>query len=441
MRQLSTICITMLFAVAACRRDNQLTFSLNTEHSVISPRYLATIEQYLKDSMPTAAYDSLQFQNILVSSPDSGLSYFIRVPAIGQSIAHHFVLLKTDSHYSTFQGAIFTIQRDPFSAGAVAFDSATGSIPFSGQIIKTSLMGTTAYITPVTGGLLGGLQGGTSDRQPSVAEADNSDYIELQEIVIIAPSEDPDDYYVELGYLLSTYTGGGGSGTSGGGSGSPISYVSSTGLATYNPADDAQAGKPGINIHSFLDCFGNIPDQNAIYTAALDVRIPNLSSPGQLLNSSTMQVGHAFIQLTKSAPGYAPITQYIGFYANSPTTFTNNPVGSKLVDNSGHLYDAQLIVNMTADQFAALTKAMIDNSVKDYELTGYNCAGYATDVFNSVMIPSLDPPTMAPFGMSPGIFPNSLYEEMQTMHPTNPNVSIKFFPADQIAGTSKGACN
>jgi hypothetical protein len=158
-------------------------------------------------------------------------------------------------------------------------------------------------------------------------------------------------------------------------------------------------------------------------------------------NPLTGRVGHTFIQLTKTN-GANTVTQYLGFYAACGIcALAGDPTTSKMVDNSGHPYNASLTLNLNEAQFGAVTSSMQYHSADEYALCDYNCTAYALDVFNTVMSTPLDPALMTIPGGTPGEMPNGLYLLFEHMQSGSSAPDIKLYPTPQTAGSSHGACN
>jgi hypothetical protein len=427
--------ILALFAgllATACHKNSAQPGS---GHQGNTPNFTA-IQHYLKDSLSRASYDSLDFTGVVIATTDSGRTYFVTVPSRGIPVNQQSILLRVSASFQPIKAVRIFINQLPVPTGTVQT-----VFSFNGSIRKTYLSGSLIYASGINSGFITQLHNKVTDTE----EADEP-YQELPEIVIYAPG---DSYYVDWDYILDD--GGGGSysyssstatSTSGGGGGAGAAPGGQAANAnSFNVANELQATNPRITLKAFLNCFATVPDQGAKYSASLLVSIPNANNPSQLWNPLTGRVGHTFIQLTKSN-GSNTVTQYVGFYADCGVcALSGDPVASKMVDNSGHPYNASLTLNLDADQFSILTQAMEYYSQNDYAMCNYNCTGFAVDAFNSVMQPGLSPTNLTIPGGTPGDMPNSLYILMQNTPNGTAGADISFFPTPQTAGNSHGACN
>lgn len=133
----------------SCNKGTQAPAGRPIFPAALSASQLAAVESYLKDSMPNASYDSLDFKDIVTSITDSGDGYFVRVPSLGISIGNRFVLIKTNDEYVPLEGACIEIARDSLSKMAVP-----ATLAFYGTIRKTYLNGTVQYLSAVNGGYI-----------------------------------------------------------------------------------------------------------------------------------------------------------------------------------------------------------------------------------------------------------------------------------------------
>lgn len=427
MKKLTFLGFTALLIFFACKKT-----PFPYAQKILPTEEEQTLRRFLHDSLTKAAYDSLDFTHVVVATRDTGNHYFVRVPFSGISVVNHFVLIRTDREFYPGLSAIVNIHQDT----PVALKKGTTIFGFNGSIVKTWLNGTPIYHSPISGGFIQ-----IKHRQIGAIEAADEPSVELPEIIIYAPDE---DYYADWDLILESGDGGGygyssaapvASGTAGGGGSATVNSFS------FDVASELQASRPGINLQSYLDCFSIISNNGATYSAALCVRIPNPGNPMTMWNPLTGNVGHTFIQLTKTN-GSQSITQYIGFYAKCGLcAIGGDPVDSKLVDNSGHPYDATLSINLSASQFSTLTAAMESLSKNDYSICDYNCTGYAVQAFNTILPDPLSPPNMTFPGGTAGDFPNSLYRAFEVLPADGPDGQVSLFAQDQAAGASHGACN
>ena len=392
---------------------------------------LTAVRHFLKDSLPAPTYDSLDFSRVVIASRDSGRHYFVRVAFTGEDVAEHFVLIGTDAAFGPITGTVLRITRDPASA-------VTTPYVFNGTVVKTHLDGTADYTSAISNGYVMARH----TKAPALAEP-NDPYIELPEIIIYAPEE---TYYADWDVFISGagYGNYGYSSSSaisgGGGSGSPSAVNS----YSFDVANELQASRAGIDLKAYLNCFSTISAPDETFTAALFVRIPDPNNPNTMWNPYTGNVGHTFVMVSKTAGGQT-ITQYIGFYATNGFDAITDPTPSKMVDNSGHPYDATLTFKPTAAQFSALLTALQNYSVNQYQLGGYNCTNYALDAFNSMYeaagLSPISVPLMAIPSQTPGETPNGLYKALQSLPSNGPDGQVSISAQDRIAGASHGACD
>jgi hypothetical protein len=168
----------------------------------------------------------------------------------------------------------------------------------------------------------------------------------------------------------------------GGGGGSDVSsdpYGGGGGGAPSDPAPDPvpePSNLPGedhpkINPKNYTDCFASVPNTNATMQVTIYVQEP---FPGTTFNYGPNSVGHTAIGLTKSGGGQT-VTQVIGFYPDASGKDKIHAPG-KLVDNSQLAYNASITYNVDAVQFANLIN-YLNSPLPAYDLTDFNCTGYA----------------------------------------------------------------
>ena len=436
-KHLSVYFILVTLVIISCRKDGSR--SVTGTIGGLSP--LAAVSHYLKDSLSAAAFDSLDFTHSAIDTYDSGQTYYIRVPSLGMALAKAFVLLRTDSLYRPLKAARFEVRVDSFAS-----DVLPSAFGFFGSIRKSWLNGSEAYHSPVNRGYILALH--PAKRVIPQDEPASTPVVELPEIIIYAP--DPDDGYdLSLALILDDGSGSGSSSgysSSSGGGGSASGSASSSNSYANSELKELQASNPAIDLSRFFDCFSNVPDNSATtYQASLLVKVPNPANPNVMWDPTQADgVGHTFIQLTKSN-GTNTVTQIIGFYGvgggYAVATALGMTVPSKMVDNSGHPYNAKLTASLSGSQFSYLLNELEVDANNSYNLSSYNCTTYALDAFNTVLPVSLDPPSMAIPGQEPGETPNGLFEEMQDLPGNIPNVSVSISNTPLTAGDSKGACD
>ncbi|MCU0323043.1 MAG: hypothetical protein MUE72_11540, partial [Chitinophagaceae bacterium] len=135
--------------------------------------------------------------------------------------------------------------------------------------------------------------------------------------------------------------------------------------------------------------------------------------------------GHAFLTLTKTNGGQS-VTKSFGFYPmNGPKSLVSQTSSSKIVNDSGHEFDASLIVNnLSSSQFNLLMQQSIINAYSLYGLQSYNCTDFAIETINNVLAQPLFVADWYAWGRNFGTTPNGLYLQIATMSSTNPNAIV-----------------
>ena len=216
---------------------------------------------------------------------------------------------------------------------------------------------------------------------------------------------------------------------------------------------DAGNSNDIVDITKMMNCFSQISDDGAKYQVKLCVDIPWDGHPSfvYMLN---MDVGHTFLTMTKtSSDNTHSISQSFGFYpASSLKSFLtmgaqNTPgrIHNNGISGNEHLYNASLTLsNLASWQFDALISDAERFSNENYDLSNFNCTGYALAVIWN--IPS-QPITSVPryVYVPPLSFisfkncPSGLYQALETMKSKGtPNIEIN---VNKTATTSYGPCN
>lgn len=212
-----------------------------------------------------------------------------------------------------------------------------------------------------------------------------------------------------------------------------------------------------VDIIKMLNCFNQIPSLGAKFEVVLNVDIPKNGNPDKLISGS--DPGHVFVTLKKTAAdGVTSIEQSFGFYPTKPIrnilSLGSSPTKSFIVNdgNGGHEHEINASIkmeNLTSTNFATLINTAIIKSSQDYNITDYNCASFALDVFNSIRpqgtklnshimtqtIPTY-PPIIIPFIHSP----SGLYKTLQDMYNQNNRTDIQL-GINTKTPTSYGECN
>ncbi|EHQ29704.1 hypothetical protein [Mucilaginibacter paludis] len=199
----------------------------------------------------------------------------------------------------------------------------------------------------------------------------DSSYIDADGIFTVY-SENICSYSIYDDGYYPDYGGGGGGDVSadpyGGGGGSSADPAPDP---TPEPSNLPGEDHPKINPKNYTDCFGSVPNTNATMQVTIYVQEP---FPGTTFNYGPNSVGHTAIGITKSGGGQT-VTQVIGFYPDASGKDKIHAPG-KLVDNSQLDYNASITYNVDAVQFANLIN-YINSPLPAYDLTDFNCTGYA----------------------------------------------------------------
>ena len=136
--------------------------------------------------------------------------------------------------------------------------------------------------------------------------------------------------------------------------------------------------------------------------------------------------------------------QNFGFYPNSAwKTAGAGNVGSKIVDNAGHEYNARYTISVTPQQLQAALNTLLASSSRDYNISQFNCTDFALAVFNAgggnLTIPHYSIPGF-PNGSTGSNTPQGLYNQLNTMG-GNGNSNVQMPGIKGYGGTSKGPCN
>lgn len=175
------------------------------------------------------------------------------------------------------------------------------------------------------------------------------------------------------------------SGGGGGGNGSN-SANTITGVAVTAPLE-------AFDLQDLLNCFDAIPTTGStVFTVQLHVHLPSASVPG-LVISSTGDPGHAYLTLSKTT-GNRTYQLSFGFYPKHDAwipgiaTAAKNTVASGIGNESANpnrRSDISYAVAVSAKQFESTMNSSRERSREHYNLSTYNCAHYALEVFNTVL--------------------------------------------------------
>jgi hypothetical protein len=141
---------------------------------------------------------------------------------------------------------------------------------------------------------------------------------------------------------------------------------------------------PGIDVVTYLSCFSAIPDKAATCTVTLFDDLPVNDNPDYIFDLRTGLTGHCFLRLRKTN-GTKSAEQYIGFTASKPIAILGLPVTGKIVDNSGHKYNASLTMEISNIDFGKEIDAInLMGNNPEYSLLNFNCVSYALRVINRI---------------------------------------------------------
>lgn len=229
------------------------------------------------------------------------------------------------------------------------------------------------------------------------------------------------------------FYGAGGGGSGGGGSGGDPNDA-----FDENTIFEISSG-PAIDLEKQFNCFGQVPDADATYSAGISAEIPVKSDPNRVFELPT-NVGHTFITLTKSN-GNQTITKSFGFYSTNPLIALSwGYVNSKIVDDGGHAYDASYTINnLSALDFNAMINSSIGLSQFGYSLNNNNCTDFAIQIINFGMgyNPFVVPDNITLLGKNWGTTPGGIYQAIQQRTATDPNAKV----ATGNASSATPPCN
>lgn len=379
-----------IVVVASCRKEARGPASPLVG---VYPRVLSQ----LRDSLSPVTYQALDTGQYFFMGLDSGRRMVIRVPFRGVAVVDSSVVVLVDVDGRLEAGRILRLWgtrdgRGLFRPGRMELRSLAGGIVLRSDVVDghivafNSRSGRIAVdgIKPV----VSEMDGGEDLMSHDGSRDDGGD---LPDFVVIGYlTSGNEDSYVDIEPIFS--------------SGDPADSIS----RVYMPVEPRSVGGGGglaarpvlaiqpeteytdklkvVNIKNVFNCFDLVPDVGASYTMKLCVDVPVNSNPEALLNlSGAVSVGHTFLVLTKTN-GDASITQSFGFYPGEMPSIMvpSASVPSAIKDNGGHEVNLSFSMSISAAQFGTVQTTAIADAGKPYVLTGYNCTGYALDVFNSV---------------------------------------------------------
>ncbi len=419
---LITICALLLLG---CQKELHQTPETG---QASGKNYLTHIQQALKDSLSTADYAGRNFSKALISHDTATGKTYLRLGISGKKLAEDFMLLQTDSTGITIRGRFVHVDKQPVRPKQAQL--------FNGAFIISSLNRRITNKRQIVSGRF------TTKADVSIME-EPAGTQDLAPVVVTTYTYNGDasmDWY-----LLSAFFDDGsgwmygaaspeGSEGSGGGGAQPDQTIQ----VEAEPTND-----PLAVVIQYLKCFGNLPAEGATYQISILSDIPVNGDPSVMFDWKTGSPGHSFIQL-KETSGGTSIQQNLGFY---PTTGWKTPAGpttSKMLDNAGHEFNAELTITVSAEQFQnALTK-MQEFGIRQYDLATFNCTDFALAVFNAANPEQLSVPQYTiPGNSQSSNTPQGLYNEILLVqqtgnqafgNPTIPGVA-------GFVGASHGPCN
>jgi hypothetical protein len=450
--------LVFITLVVGCKKE--LTDSA-TGGSTATGLSLRNLKNYLKGSMRTEDFDSLDFKRVIYNQVDSVGLYYLRVPFKGREVAKEFTLLKLDKTGTIKEGKIIQLDGGLVEAGAGTV-KARG---WEGKLSISSLNRQSLLNSAVHKGYIDAFHPVVNARE-AVYGSD-----ELPEVIVVA--------YVSSGISYSTWvaltslfydsgSGGGGSdgyygsldGGGGGGSYSGTgavveSYGGTVDISAYGVLDetmlvdvDSYVDHPAIDVGQYLKCFDGIADAGAACEVGIYSDVPVDNDPNKIFDFSTGSPGHTFIQIKKtSADGTRSVAQNIGFYPKTgfKTALTNAPVDAKFVDDGNHEFNAGYTKSLTPDEFRSILTEILYLKNIPYDIDNFNCTDWALEIFNKqgygLDIPLYDIPGNLPTtGTS---MPQGIYNKLADMKKNNDahadKIQIGFLKA--WVANSNGPCN
>jgi hypothetical protein len=462
---MKTIFYAVLFSLCifSCKKQTDVSNSPVTSEHAIDAGYLKRVSDYLNLQMPDSLYGKLDMTSGALSRED--LNWYFRLWFKGQSMEKKFVLLSTDSLGNVMDARTIELARDPVNLQL-----------FNGSIHISSLRGELISDNQVVNGFM------VNDRirQPgNLAENATLNFIvpaapvdDLPEVVVVGYTDGGGggglslgDYLYLSGLIGSGASAGAGSGgvsgggVSGGGSSGGVasSPITRPVSGTYAPVLRSTAGrpisvtledsysKPAIDVAAYLKCFSQVPDAGASYAITIFADLPVNDDPTQFFDPYTGATGHVFLELSK-ANGSQSVNQFMGFTTVKAMAamFGSGATAGKVVDNSGHKFNASLRVPVTADEFKSAMNKLQSQAAAQYDIINYNCVDFALGVMNSargsypLVINKYPPPDIS----TPISTPEALYNLINFMsRPGGPEAANAAVGSIWAAGIGHGACN
>jgi len=434
------VCACLLYG---CRKQqpNKIMADEN-----LSP-FLGHVKGYLKDSLSPADFAAVDFHQTNVSRSEN--ICWIQLGMIGKDAAKDFIVVQTDTlghgitgriirleksadRISRFNGRleVQSLHRSPVISSIITNGYVTALHPRRFETISTNGVSAPnilpAYVQELPEVVVVGYT------PTSGAQTIYRDYISFQQIIGAAASSGTSSPYSGF---YSSIGASGGSGASAGG------------LPLVQVNYETSYLKPGIDVTAFMKCFSGVPDAGAECSITIFTDLPVNNNPSIFFDWVTGATGHVFLQLTK-ATGMQSVTQIVGFTAQKPFSAitTDGPVAGKVVDNTGHKYNAYLMMDISIAQLrSAITEIEFLASTMSYDIARYNCVDFALQVINTIRGTS---PLIIPKYQIPGQTfstsntPEGLYTLLASMKAAGGTESRNIVTGGVLhAGTSHGPCN
>lgn len=209
-------------------------------------------------------------------------------------------------------------------------------------------------------------------------------------------------------------------------------FGGSWGYTTYLPVySDGSGGGVGpieldpipsipdkIDPQKYTDCFDQVSNDMATYAMTVYADLPADQQPGIVFDHKAYYAGHAFISLEKSNP-FESVKQVFGFYPGSRWgAISGGNTASKIVDDSGHEFQASYTITVSQPQFNAAIQKLLYLNNHYYNISNFNCVDFILQVFqagggNFQLQTQYNIPV---YGNSSGNnTPNGLYEQIAAM--------------------------
>ncbi len=399
--------------------------------------YLTSVCKNLHDSLQNDQYATLNLsaiEQVPISSSEINL---LLVPIINQDKSTNFLLLKTDKMGNIVRGKFINITAASAESPIPPADSTATA--FDGLICYRNLNNLSRITLPIIQGHIVAIK----NKNDMVSQRVEVMQGTLPDVVVTTYSSSAGinwgywyNLFAMINDLSDPYSGNSYT-LMGGGDGS---NTSSTVQIDFEFPEQLAS----INLQKYLDCFSSIPDVGATFTVTIASDIPVDGQPSKFFNWSQSSPGHTYIELYKLGSNGALMAQNFGFYPDSPwKTTTGGNIGSKMIDDAGHEYNARYTISVNAVQFQAAIEAAKTCSNYYYNIASYNCTDFALSVFNSaggnLSINQYSIPGF-PNGPNGSNTPQGLYNKISDLTVAG-NTSAQTNANKAYGGTSHGPCN